>query len=213
MDTTIECAAAAPLDGRSRLAAAMSPAEQSLLHAAAAAAGVGSALEFGCGGSTGLLVEAGVRRLLSVDSDAAWLDRVAADPRCAAAVAAGRLRLRHADIGATGEWGWPRDTTGLPLWPRYWRDPWDWAGEAVPDLVLVDGRFRVACALAGAARLGPGARLLIHDFWSREAYRAPVLRHFALEGSAGSLALLRPRRPADAAQLAVDLAAHALDPL
>ena len=39
-----------------------------------------------------------------------------------------------------------------------------------------------------------------------------MLRHYDLAGSAGSLALLEPRRPVDAAMLAVDLAAHAFDP-
>ena len=98
----------------------------------------------------------------------------------------------------------------MPRWPAYWRDPWDAAGEV--DLVLVDGRFRVACALAGLPRLAADARLLVHDFWPRPAYRAPLLRHFEVAGSAGTLVMLTPRRPLDAAMLAVDLAAHAFDP-
>lgn len=190
------------------LAPAMTAAEQALLRAAAVGRRAG--LEFGCGGSTGTLLEAGILRLTSVDSDAAWLDRVGGDHRCAAALEAGRLRLLHADIGPVAEWGWPAHAGALPRWPAYWRNAWEAAGEV--DLVLVDGRFRVACALAGVPRLAEGAVLLVHDFWTRPHYRAPLLRHFALAGSAGSLALLEPRRPADAAMLAVDLAAHAFDP-
>ena len=98
----------------------------------------------------------------------------------------------------------------MPRWPAYWRDPWEAAGPV--DLVLVDGRFRVACALAGLSRLDPDAVLLVHDFWDRASYRAPLLRHFDMLGSAGTLVLLGPRRPVDAAALAVDLAAHAFDP-
>lgn len=191
------------------LLAAMTPAEQRLLGAAAEGRGAG--LEFGCGGSTAVLLGAGIGRLASVDSDPAWLARVAADPGCAEAAATGRLRLIPIDIGPTGDWGWPRDGHAMHHWPRYWRDPWEQVGSV--DLVLVDGRFRVACALAALPRLGPGAHLLIHDFWARPAYRAPVLRHFDLVGSAGSLALLQPRAPVDAAMLAVDLAGHAFDPL
>ena len=110
-------------------------------------------------------------------------------------------------------WGWPADPATLPRWPDYWRDPWEALVRGAPfDLVLVDGRFRVACALHGAALLAPGGHLLVHDFWPRAAYQGPLLRHFEVVGSAGTLALLTPRHPADAAMLAVDLAAHAFDP-
>lgn len=190
------------------MAPAMTMAEQALLRAAAAGRQAG--LEFGCGGSTGLLLAAGLPRLLSADSDRAWLEKVLADPACAPAAAAGRLRLLHVDIGPTGPWGWPAEAGAMPRWPAYWRDPWEAAGPV--DCVLVDGRFRVACALAGLPRLAADAVLLVHDFWSRASYRAPLLRHFELLGSAGTLALLGPRRPVDAAALAVDLAAHGFDP-
>lgn len=201
-------AGTAPVAPAEPLAAAMTAAEAGLLQAAAAAATTG--LEFGCGGSTPLLLEAGLGRLLSVDSDRDWLMRVGADPRCAPALAEGRLGLLHADIGPTGRWGWPLDPARMPQWTGYWRDPWERAGAV--DFVLVDGRFRVACALAALPRLGPGARLAVHDFWARPAYQAPILRHFDLVGSAGSLALLAPRRPGDPLSLAIDIAAHALDP-
>ncbi|SDB18602.1 class I SAM-dependent methyltransferase [Belnapia rosea] len=194
-----------PLTG---LLPAMSQAEQALL--CAAAAGRQAGLEFGCGGSTGLLLAAGLGRLLSVDSDRAWLDRVAVEPANAEAMAAGRLRLMHVDIGPTAAWGWPTDPACLPRWPAYWRDPWEAVAGPV-DLVLVDGRFRIACALFGLPRLAPGALLLVHDFWSRAAYRPPLLRHYELAGSAGTLALLTPRATA-AAMLAADLAAYAFDP-
>ncbi len=184
---------------------AMTAAEQALL---AAVADRRAGLEFGCGGSTGLLLAAGLLRLLSIDSDRAWLERVAAAN--AAAMAEGRLRLLHVDIGPTGPWGFPGDAASLPRWPAYWRDPWEAAGEV--DCVLVDGRFRVACALAGLPRLAPGALVLVHDFWSRAAYRGPLLRHYELAGSAGTLALLTPRPAPGPAMLAIDLAAHAFDP-
>ncbi|MEJ6643999.1 MAG: class I SAM-dependent methyltransferase [Akkermansiaceae bacterium] len=42
------------------------------------------------------------------------------------------------------------------------------------DLVLVDGRERIACALASAKILKPGGLLMIHDFWGRSRYRAEL---------------------------------------
>ena len=52
----------------------------------------------------------------------------------------------------------------------------------------------------------------MHDFWSRAAYRGPLLRHFEVTGSAGSLALLSPRQPFSRDLLAADLVAYATDP-
>jgi hypothetical protein len=189
------------------LTPAMTAAEQALLRAAAAGRMAG--LEFGCGGSTGVLLESGIRRLTSVESDAAWIGRVGSDPRCAAALREGRLRLLHADLGATTHWGWPSELDCLPRWPCYWRDAWDRTDPV--DFVLVDGRFRVACAIAAAVRVAADACVMMHDFWSRAAYRAPVLRHYDVVGSAGSLVMLRVKPVRNAAMLAVDLAAHAFD--
>lgn len=190
------------------LTPAMTPNEAALLRAAAEGRAAG--IEFGCGGSTRLLLEAGIGRLLSVDTDAGWLQRVGADADCAAAIAAHRLRLLHIDLGPVGAWGWPRDAALLPRWPAYWRDPWEAAAGA--DFVFVDGRFRIACALNSLPRLAPGGVLLIHDFWDRAVYQGPVLRHAEVLGSAGRLVLLAPRAPLDAALLAADLIAAAHDP-
>ena len=190
----------------------MSAAERELL--AAAVEGCRSGLEFGCGGSTALMLRAGLPRLLSADSDPAWLARVGVEPSCAEALATGALRLLHVDIGPTGAWGWPEDAAGLARWPAYWRDPWEAActDGPPPDLVLVDGRFRIAAALFGLPRLAPEARLLVHDFWPREAYRPPLLRHCSVAATAGSLVMLAPNPRLDPALLAADLAAHGFDP-
>jgi Methyltransferase domain len=187
---------------------ALTMGEQALLQAASV--GRRSGIEFGCGGSTALLLAAGLEQLLSVDSDAGWLRRVLDHPTCRQAQESRRLRLLHIDLGPVGAWGWPQDAQRATLWSAYWREPWEAAGSA--DFVFVDGRFRIACALNSLPRLQPDGVVLVHDFWSREAYRAPLLRHFDLLGSAESLALLAPRQPVNAALLAADLAAHALDP-
>jgi hypothetical protein len=42
------------------------------------------------------------------------------------------------------------------------------------DLVFVDGRERIRCALFAARILKPGGLLMIHDFWSRHRYRAAM---------------------------------------
>lgn len=181
------------------IVAAMTGAEQALLRAAAS--GAARILEFGCGGSTSLLLEAGAGCLLSVDSDAAWLARVAqANPGA-------RLVQHHADLGPCGEWGWPLGPTEPVIAWRYWGAPWLAMPQA--DLVLVDGRFRIACALAAHGRLAPDGHVAVHDFWPRQAYRDALAPFFEVVGSAGTLVLLRP---VPAAGLSLARRTYAADP-
>jgi len=168
---------------------AMSPAEQRLLRDAAA--GAESAVEFGCGGSTLLLLEELGGPLVSVESDPEWLSRLRGAPACSAAAAAGRWRGLHADLGPVGQWGWPLDPARYADGPLYWNAPWRLC--PAPGFVLVDGRFRVACVLAALANLAPEGVVAMHDFWGREHYR-PLLEFADLVGTAASLVLLK-RRP------------------
>lgn len=167
----------------------MTPAETQLL--CQVAAGANSAVEFGCGGSTLLLLQELGGSLVSVESDPHWLSRLSGEPACVEAAASGRWRGLHADLGAVGNWGWPRDPRRFADGPIYWNAPWMLC--PAPDFVLVDGRFRVACALAALTRLAPGGVVALHDFWGREHYR-PLLEFADLTGTAASLALFA-RRP------------------
>lgn len=167
---------------------AMSPAEQRLLRHAAAGAEV--AVEFGCGGSTLLLLEEIGGPLVSVESDPQWLSRLSEQPACAKAADSGRWRGIHADLGPVGNWGWPRDSARYADGPLYWNAPWLLC--PAPGFVLVDGRFRVACALGAFARLAPEGLVALHDFWGREHYRG-LLEFADLVGTAASLVLLRPK--------------------
>lgn len=171
---------------------AMSPAEQRLLRHAAQ--GASSIVEFGCGGSTLLLLEAAAGPVISVESDPQWLARLGEAPACAAASEAGRWCGLHADLGAVAGWGWPEDRARFADGRVYWNAPWRLCAE--PGFVLVDGRFRVASALAALHRLPPEGLVAVHDFWPRPYYH-PLLQIADLVGTAASLVLLarRPGQP------------------
>ncbi len=171
------------------LPAAMTEAETALLSTLASKAE--RVVEFGCGGSTRLMLAAGAGRLLSIDSDANWLQRVAAAPEVEAAAVHGRFTPWHVDIGPTGDWGWPMGTVSADTAWRYWGAPWLVMPRA--ELVLVDGRFRIACALAAHGRMAAGGHVAVHDWWPRRAYQEALAPFFDVVGSAGTLALLQPR--------------------
>jgi hypothetical protein len=176
-------------------------------------------LEWGLGGSTAEALRAGARLAVSVEGDAAWIAAARAAPVIAAAEAQGRLRLLHADIGPTGSWGRPVDRNARPRWPGYAAAPWAVLDAALawPDLVLVDGRFRVACCLRVAleclARPGRAApRLMLHDFHQRRPHYEPMRLAWEEVATAGSLRLFRLRRDIDPAALAARIGEHAFDP-
>lgn len=127
-------------------------------------------LEFGAGGSTTLALKLGVKHLDSVESDAAWIARIQADEAAARALDDHRLRLHHADIGAIGMFGGPGKESLQSQWPNYFRKPWRHIEPSMLDIVLIDGRFRVACIMESILRIERRALIAIHDFWNRPAY-------------------------------------------
>jgi hypothetical protein len=172
-------------------------------------------LEFGMGGSTVLAAMHGVR-FVSVDSDPYFKRAVEnkieadgnADPET--------QTLIHADIGPTEAWGTPVVRTATPervaKWRRYLDAPWTaMKDKPGPYLVLVDGRFRVACALVAAQKLDPAqTQILIDDYDGREHYRV-VERHLELKGQAGRMALFAPRADLDPHALEADIERYSAD--
>jgi len=170
-------------------------------------AGAATYAEFGMGGSTLEAARCGFEHMVSVDSDRRWVDSVRAHPEIAPAIAQGRLAALHGDVGPTREWGNPLDDSQARRWPRYIQAQWsEWVRRGrQPDLILVDGRFRVACALSALlARDGDAAplRVMVHDMLpERMGSYGPILEFYEAEAQAGSLWLLRPKPIAGRAAL------------
>jgi hypothetical protein len=98
-------------------------------------------LEYGTGASTLWAAKFGID-FVGVDSDRNWLEAVRrkiADTGCAGA----NQVLRFSDIGPTAKWGKPVgevDDARIELFRRY-SDPPEACLGALPNLILVDGRF------------------------------------------------------------------------
>lgn len=126
-------------------------------------------LEFGSGGSTILAARSGVRRVISVESDANWLNDLIVKMREFDKV---EKHLLLADIGQTGPWGHPVSEIDWKKWhlyPLIARDLCIKNGFS-PDLVLIDGRFRVACFLATLLHVQPETTILFDDYIDRDHY-------------------------------------------
>lgn len=128
-------------------------------------------LEYGSGGSTVLAANLGVQRIFSVDTSAEWLDKVRAT---IGEGYSGILETLFVDIGPTKKWGYPVSNSQFQKWPQYFISPWEHIGEAKlsPDLILIDGRFRVSCFLVSLAYASIGTTLLFDDYVNRKYYHA-----------------------------------------
>lgn len=122
--------------------------------------------EFGSGGSTKLAARNNVT-VYGVESDKFWVDTLHKET-------GERCKVQYVDIGPTKEWGYPVDDSHQAKFVDY--------SEAILkydnafDLILVDGRFRVACTLnaikhtlAKQSNIAD-TRIFIHDFWNRPDY-------------------------------------------
>ncbi len=156
-------------------------------------------LEFGVGGSTLLAIRSGLESVVAVDSDPDWVAATLRNPEIDAAVRVGRADIRHADIGPVTQWGYSGGSEHVENWPTYIATAWDaWSQRnEMPDLVFVDGRFRVACCLsvillaAADPELTRNLRLVLHDVGPDRSYYDEVFRFFDIVESVNTLRVMR----------------------
>jgi hypothetical protein len=156
-------------------------------------------LEFGLGGSTLMAIRCGVPNIVAVDSDPRWAAAMRSHPEVTPHIASGRVVVLHAPIGAVAEFGAPASVASIRHWPNYIGIPWaEWERQGTfPDLVFVDGRFRVACCLSvvvAHALLGrgaPGPLIVLHDFQPERPYYDKVLSFLEIVEGKQSLQVMR----------------------
>jgi len=167
--------------------------------------------EFGSGGSTCLASKfPNIRSIISIESDHAFQQKVQA--MCP------RADVRWINIGRTSDYnrsplsflfrsrrrgkpegshqlyGHPADNSSMHLWRDY-----STADVGQPDLILIDGRFRVACGIQCCLKY-PNAIIMIHDFAHRTEYH-PLLQFLDVFSSTDSLVVARVKPELDKAVL------------
>lgn len=122
-------------------------------------------IEYGAGGSTVLAARLGTS-FVSVETDAFYCSLVRKK------VGSTNGHIVYADIGLTEEYGVPLIGRATPRriakWRNYAETPWKFISD--PDLVLIDGRFRVLCAVTCIARMRRDA-VLVFDNFDRGGYQ------------------------------------------
>lgn len=124
-------------------------------------------LEFGCGESTLFAARSGADTIVSVDTDPAWVSRVSAQLKDYSVDS----RIFLADVGPVAAMGKPVDNHRARDWPQYYLKPVQYllSQKRTPSVILIDGRFRLAC-LAVSAAMFPEAPIVFDDYVNRSRY-------------------------------------------
>ncbi len=147
--------------------------------------------EYGCGGSTEIANGmTNLLRITSVETDYEWAKKV--HEVCP------DVNVVWVDVGPTKEFGQPADETLRLAWPRV---PEVWLLAEQPyDLVLIDGRFRVACAALLCLFPKQVKRICFDDFTTRPQYHV-ILPFIDILETVDSMIVCRPKTGLDRAAL------------
>jgi hypothetical protein len=118
--------------------------------------------EYGVGQSTDWVHRNTSAMILAVDSSKQWIHKVIADK------SGPRIDARWVDLGPLGEWGRPLTYKLRDNFVHYVKSPW--VRSATPDVVLIDGRFRVCCFLTSILHATPDTIIVFDDYIDRPHY-------------------------------------------
>lgn len=118
--------------------------------------------EYGCGESTIYVAKNYNCQVMSIDSSIEWIRNV--KDKCKNL---SKVKLHHANIGIIENWGRPINYKNSENFPDY--TDWLWQQKVQPDVVLIDGRFRVCCFLTCIFYARSGTKIIFDDY-NRERY-------------------------------------------
>lgn len=156
-------------------------------------------LEFGAGGSTYLaLTQTNIPHIVSVESDENWIKHLQEWDIISSN--ASRLTFMHINLGKTGQWGYPSEKDKKDLFPNFSTLPFQHQTDY--DVIFIDARFRVACALQAISHSKKNVKILMHDFNSRPSYHC-LLEFLDIVDTADTMCLFRIKNHYDTQKLSM----------
>lgn len=147
--------------------------------------------EFGSGGSTYYMTNLDhVERIYCVESDITWVNKLK-----------GRLgdNVKKVEFMAIpmkvqpNNWGYPDPNGDRSVWPEY-SNAIDKIDATSLNLILIDGRFRVACALKVYQAISDDCLVIFDDFLDRPHYHDILKYYEIIESTANrSMAILKKK--------------------
>lgn len=130
--------------------------------------------EFGSGGSTLYAIQNNVNNIITVETDPKWIDILKKNKYISKKINDKKLEILYIDINCTWwhhvSWGKRKKpyTKNTENWIKY--SKLIMKSSFTPDLILIDGRFRVASALESVKVMNDETYLLFHDYTMRTQY-------------------------------------------
>jgi hypothetical protein len=149
--------------------------------------------EFGMGAQTSMSCEFALKYnfiLYAVHSSSDTIDEISNDPCLRQLIEDGQANLLKIDIGITGKYGVPLNSNDTENF-HFYSDAINRIRTHV-DLILVDGRFRIASVLKSLIKF-PNSRILLHDYYEPYHYRvySPVRNYAYVMESSDTFVRLR----------------------
>jgi hypothetical protein len=143
--------------------------------------------EYGCGGTTELASQThSIQSITSVETNRSWAKTVSDQLPSATII--------WVDVGPVDDLGNPTDSALRAAWSRV---PEVWVQASQPyDLVLIDGRFRVACAALVCLYPKQVKRICFDDFTTRPQYHV-ILPFIDILETVESMIICRPKAGLD----------------
>jgi len=167
-------------------------------------------LEWGCGKSTNFYPLLASGKVVALDNYPPWCEKVSTSPvvnclineqkrfqfNCIAPLTPQGTEIKLSQMGRV------LNSSEQQYVAESYVNAIDTAGVPHYDVILVDGRYRAACALKALSYINERSVLFIHDFFGREGFGYfRVLEYYDIIGYARSLVILRKK---DAAHLPAD---------
>ena len=118
--------------------------------------------EYGVGASTRWVLENTKSKIISVDTDEKWIKTIDVSNKCS------RVKLNWINLGDLGNWGRPKSYEYREQFIDYISNVWSFNEKA--DVILIDGRFRVACFLYSLINAKINSIIIFDDYNNRPYY-------------------------------------------
>jgi len=117
--------------------------------------------EYGCGESTLYMNRLNGCNIQVAETDLGWAQNIGARTD-------ERVKIFYIDLGKVRRWGRPVGYENRAAFGSYFAAPFSEGFS--PDVVLIDGRFRVACFLYALIHTEPGTVIIFDDYVDRPEY-------------------------------------------
>lgn len=154
-------------------------------------------VEYGSGGSTCLACKTEcIEHITTIESNDNWVNKIKQDDSVKQRLEKGSIVFIVIDIlGNPHFWGFPINNTKKENWPLY-SQAIRTTSNTPPDMILIDGRFRVACAIQAFLLSDATTMILIHDYENRSHYHI-VLEFLDVVEKVDTLVVFRKRTDID----------------